>query len=116
VFLSSIPDQYGRKIIFISLLIGSSLMHLNILFAINPQHLLIIHFLSGICSFAYGMSSVLVAEYIPRNLSNLIMSFTNAIYPLSGITVGFYFLIINNWRLLFLFTTIWPYHKKWTRV
>ena len=106
VFLSSIPDKYGRKIIFISLLIGSSFMHLNILFAINPQHLLIIHFLSGICSFAYGMSSVLVAEYIPRNLSNLIMSFTNAIYPLSGITVGFYFLIINNWRLLFLFTTI----------
>lgn len=105
VFLSTIPDKFGRKNIFTILMIISCILHFNLLFALGPNHLVVLYFLSGVASFAYGMSSVIVSEYAPRNIAGIIMSLTNAIYPLTGITVGFYFMFINNWRLLFVFTT-----------
>ena len=106
VFFSTIPDKYGRKNLFLLLLVCSCFLQINTFFAINPTHLIFIFFFSGLASFAYGMSSVIVAEYIPRSISNIIMSFTNAIYPLSGIGVGLYFYYINNWRLLFFIFSI----------
>ena len=34
------------------------------------------------------------------------MSFIDAVYPFMGFVEAIYFLFINNWRILFLFTTI----------
>lgn len=106
VFLSSVPDTYGRQKLYKLLMIISLVLHINLLFALGPMHLVVLHFLSGIASFAYGMSSVIISEYIPRNIAGIIISFTNAIYPISGITIGCFFMFINNWRVLFLITTL----------
>ena len=106
IILSAVPDSYGRKNIFTILNILSCFMHINLLFVIGPVHLVLIHFLAGFFSFAYGMSSVIVSEYIARNVSGIVMSVTNGIYPMTGIAVGFFFLFVNNWRLLFIFSTI----------
>ena len=106
ILLSSVPDNFGRKKIFQILIILSLFLHFNLLFTLGPVHLILVHFLSGIASFAYGMSSVIVSEYSPRSIAGIVMSITNAIYPLSGISIGFFFIFVNNWRILFLFTTI----------
>ena len=106
VFLSSVPDTYGRQKLYKILMVISLVLHVNLLFAFGPIHLVVLHFLSGIASFAFGMSSVIVSEYIPRNIAGIIMSFTNAIYPFSGITIGLFFMFINNWRVLFFITTL----------
>ena len=50
--------------------------------------------------------SLYVAEYIPKENSAISMSFIDAVYPFMGFVEAIYFLIINNWRILFLFTTI----------
>ena len=47
-----------------------------------------------------------MAEYIPKENSAISMSFIDAVYPFMGFIEAIYFLIINNWRILFLFTTI----------
>lgn len=104
--LSSVPDNFGRKRIFQIMMILSLILQINLLFVLGPVHLVIIHFFAGIASFAYGMSSVIVSEYSPRSIAGIVQSVTNAIYPLSGILVGFWFFFINNWKTLFLTTTI----------
>ena len=106
VMLNSIPDKYGRKNIFKILVFLSCLLQLNLFLTIGPVHLVIVHFLSGFSSFAYGMSSVIVSEYSPRNIAGIVMSVVNAVYPLTGIVVGVYFMFINNWRLLFFLTSV----------
>ena len=106
VLLSAVPDKFGRQKIFKILMILSCILHINLLFTFGPLHLVVVHFLCGIASFAYGMSSVIVSEYSPRNIAGIVMSITNAVYPLTGIAVGLYFMFVNNWRLLFLITTV----------
>ena len=51
------------------------------------------------------MSSLIVAEYLPRNVSNIIMSIENGSFPLAGIIIGLFFCFINNMKLLFFITT-----------
>ena len=106
IFFTPIPDKYGRKTIFQILEIISLFLQLNLLFAIGPWHLLLIYFLSGVATYTYGMSSIIVAEYLPRNITNIVMSITNGSFPLCGILVGIFFCIFNNMKLLFLITTL----------
>ena len=61
---------------------------------------------SGFVSAIYGNFSLYVAEYIPKESSAIAMSFIDAVYPFMGFLEALYFLTINNWRLLFLFTTL----------
>ena len=55
ITLASIPDKYGRKKIFQILIVASLILHLNLLFAIGPIHVIITFFLGGLCSFSFGM-------------------------------------------------------------
>jgi len=52
------------------------------------------------------MSSLIVAEYLPRNISNIIMSIENGSFPLAGIVIGIFFCLINNMKLLFVITLL----------
>ena len=82
VLFASIPDKYGRKTIFQILQVISFLLQLNILFAVGPWHLFFVYFFSGIATFTFGMSSIIIAEYLPRNVSNIVMSICNGSFPL----------------------------------
>ena len=62
-------------------------------------------FFSGIATDGFGMSSIIVAEYLPRNISNIIMSIENGSFPLAGIIIGIFFCFLNNMKLLFIITT-----------
>ena len=99
--LSSIPDKYGRKNIFKFLLVLSCILHLNLMLASGPIHMMILFYFGGFFSFAFGMSFFIVTEYLPSTITGTVMGVVNALYPAGGVFIGFYFLYVNNWRLLF---------------
>ena len=104
IIFAPIPDKYGRKTIFQFLQIISLFLQINSLFAVGPWHLIFIYFFSGLATYGYGMSSIIIAEYLPRNISNIIMSISNGSFPLCGIIIGLFFCLLNNMKLLFIIT------------
>ena len=106
IFITPLPDKYGRKIVLQICLTISCFLHFLILISFSPFFLSIVCIISGFISSIYGSFSLYVAEYIPKEHSAMIMSAINSIYPFMGFMETIFFLVINNWRLLFLFTTI----------
>ena len=106
IFITPLPDKYGRKIVMKIFLTISCILHFLILISFNPFLLSVLCIISGFVSAIYGNFSLYVAEYIPKEISAMTMSFIDAIYPFMGFIEALYFMSINNWRLLFLFTTI----------
>ena len=106
IIFAPIPDKNGRKTIFLIIQVLSLIIQLNILFAIGPWHLVFVFFFSGLLTYGFGMSSIIVAEYLPRNISNIIMSIENGSFPLAGIIIGIFFCFINNMKLLFVITSL----------
>ena len=106
IIITPMPDKYGRKIVLKIFLSISCIMHLILLTSFNPLLISITCITSGFVSSIYGNFSLYVAEYIPKENSAITMSFIDAVYPFMGFLEALYFLTINNWRLLFLFTTI----------
>ena len=106
LIITPLPDKYGRKIIFQITLTISCIIHYLILFSFNPLLLSLFCIISGFISSIYGNLSVIVSEYISRDISGIIMSIVDAIYPTMGFLEAFFFMTINNWRILFLITSI----------
>ena len=106
LIITPLPDKYGRKIIFQITLTISCIIHYLILFSFNPLLLSLFCIISGFISSIYGNFSVIVSEYISRDISGIIMSIVDAIYPTMGFLEAFFFMTINNWRILFLITSI----------
>jgi len=105
IFLSPIPDKHGRKEIYKILIIVLFILHLNIFFAINEWHIILINVLMGITSYAYSMSTLIITEYIDRATAGIVMSVNNAIFPFSGILIALFFVYVNNWRFLFFISS-----------
>ena len=106
IVITPLPDKYGRKIVLQICLTISCILHFLILTSFSPLLLSIVCITSGFISAIYGNFSLYVAEYIPKEKSAMTMSIIDAIYPFMGFMEALYFLFINNWRILFLFTTI----------
>ena len=106
IFITPLPDKYGRKIVMKIFLTISCILHFFILISSNPFLLSVLCIISGFVSAIYGNFSLYVAEYIPKEISAMTMSVIDAIYPFMGFIEALYFMSINNWRLLFLFTTV----------
>ena len=100
LLLSPLPDKYGREKIYKFLLIFCLIVNLNILFPLGPWHLILSTLLIGLLSFAYSMSTLIVTEFIDRNIAGIIMSLNNAIFPLTGIVCALYFIFFKNWKVL----------------
>ena len=105
LLLSPIPDKYGRKIIFKIIIAISLIIHINLIFLTNPLHVIITNILGGISSFAYTMGFYIIIEYIRSDLTGFVLGLFNGVYPLFGVFLGFFFLTINNFRILFAITT-----------
>lgn len=101
VFLSPLPDKYGRKEIFNIILIALFVLQLNVFFAINEWHLLLTNFLLGITSYAFSLCVLLITELFDRENAATMISFVAATYPLSGIIGTLFLTCFNNWRALF---------------
>ena len=62
--------------------------------------------MNGLISSIFVNFSLYVAENIPKENLSISMSFIDSVYPFMGFVKTIYFLVINNWRILFSFTTI----------
>ena len=102
VIMAPLPDKYGRKTIFQILEVCSCIILFNNLFVFNPWQLALLYFLSGFCSYNFGMSSVIIAEYLPRNIANIVMSVCNGSFSTVGVLAGIYFNVFNN-KFIYLF-------------
>ena len=105
VFLTPIPDKYGRKSIFKFFIALSLIVHINLMLVINPFHIIISTFIGCFTAFSYYMGFYIIVEFIRSDLTGSVLGVFNAAYPLFGIFLGFFFLTINNCRILFLITT-----------
>ena len=106
IIISPYPDKIGREIIYKYFFIGVFICHLNLLFNIGPIHIILINLVGGFISFIYSLSFVVITEYLSQSITGKVFGFFSAIYPFFGVLMGIYFLTINNYKLLFLFTTI----------
>jgi hypothetical protein len=52
------------------------------------------------------MFGVIMSEYLSSNYRTYVMTLANAVYPMSGLILAFFFMTINNWKLYFTFVAI----------
>lgn len=101
LFLSPLPDKYGREKIYKILMLTNFLLNANILFSINFWHILIANFFLGISSFLFSMSTLIITENFDIKSAGIVQTINQTIFPVTGILVGIFFLVVNNWKILF---------------
>ena len=101
IFLTHYPDKIGREKM-LKIMMSYSLLVMFLQF-INSSafQTLIFNLLGGIDTFTYSMCCYIVTEYLPRNWSGLAIGLLNGLYSLVGILMGFFFMYINQWRIIF---------------
>jgi OCT family organic cation transporter-like MFS transporter 4/5 len=102
---SSLPDIYGREVIYKTLIGLLLILHFSILTASSAFTIVVANFFFGIGAYACTMSTLIITEYIDRKTAALLMSANSAIFPITGIVCALYFMFVNNWRLLFFIST-----------
>jgi MFS family permease len=106
VLLSPIPDNYGREKIYKILLFCVFAVHLCFLLSSSLVGISVLNFIAGVVSYCYSMSTLIITEYLDSKFSGIIMSLNNAVFPMTGILLAFFFMYINNWRVLFCITSL----------
>ena len=48
----------------------------------------------------------IVAEFFNDNIRGIVVGLLNSFYPLGGVLLGIFFMTINNWKILYLITTL----------
>ena len=84
----------------------SLFFHFNLLFAIGPIHLILITFLGGIINALFAISFALFTEFFLKEKNGILIGIFNAVYPLFGIFLAFFFMFAKNWRYLYVITFI----------
>ena len=64
------------------------------------MHLVIIFFITGVCSYTKSLCNIIITEYMQSSITAVVISFSNSMFPIFGISVGVYYLFINSWRII----------------
>ena len=100
------PDKIGRLPVLKFLMLINIFAQVNYLFSINFYHILFISFFSGFATYCNSVLSLMIVETMDPIWSGLTMSARSASYGLVGIILGFYFMLINNLKILLWFNLI----------
>lgn len=106
LLLSPLPDKYGRDKIYKILISANLILNINIFLSISIWHIIIANFFLGISSFVFSMSSLIITENFGLENGGIVQTINQSMVPITGILVGLFFLIINNWRTLFFFVSL----------
>ena len=101
-----LPDKYGRAKILKYVNFISLILHFNLLFSFGPIHLILINFIGGFFGQIYVLGYAIFTEFFPKEKNGFLIGLYNAIYPFVGIFLCLFFLFFNNWRLLYLITSL----------
>ena len=99
-------DKIGRLKIMKTCVVISLILYLNQLFCIGKIHLILINLLGGINYPFYSIAYALFTEFFSKNNNGVLIGIFNAIYPLAGIFLSFFFMISYNWRILYLIASL----------
>ncbi len=100
IIFETFPDKYGREKIYKVLSIFELFLYANLIFEFGLIHIIIIMFFIGINLYLFPLSYVVMEEFVVDDLG-MIFGIMNAIYPLGGIMVAFWFKKVNNLKMLF---------------
>ena len=103
IIFETIPDKYGREKIYKYLSVIELFLQINLILDFSFIHLTIILFFIGINLYVFPLSYVVIEEFIVDN-QGLIFGIINGIYPVGGILIGFWYMTVNNTKLLFSIT------------
>ena len=106
IFLTSYPDKNGREKIYKIFSILSLILQINLMFEINLIYSCLVYLFGGFVAFSYSMCFSIAAEFYNDELRGILIGILNAIYPFGGVLLGIFFMTINNWKILYLITTI----------
>ena len=101
IIFETFPDKYGREKIYKYLSLFGLFLQINLILDFGMIHLIIIFFFIGINLYIFPLSLVVVKEFIIDDLG-IIFGIVNGIYPFGGILIAFWFMTINNLKLLFI--------------
>jgi len=100
-----LADQYGRKIMFNGILIVLFVLILNIYYAINEWHILFVHLVMGLISFSVSLTSIIITEFIDKELKSTIITMCNISIALCSMLYSLYFWLVDDWKLLIFIHT-----------
>lgn len=100
------PDRIGRVPVLKFLMIINIVAQVNYFFNLSIQHVLFVAFFSGFATYCNSVLSLLIVETMDSTWAGIVMSARSASYGLVGITLAFYFMIINSLHLLLFLNII----------
>ena len=106
IFFSPLPDKLGREKIVKYSMVFSCFLHFNLFFCLNGFHLILINFFGGMNSFIYVISIICITEYLPIESNGINIGVFNIMKPLYGFYLYFMLQFHENWRIIFLWTSI----------
>jgi MFS family permease len=107
ILFSWIPDQDGRARLYKALMSSLFIFHvLPLLFANGPIFIIMNNFMAGVAGYCSSLNTLVITEMLDRESAGMVMSFASAVFPITGILVAFFFMFINNWRILYAITSI----------
>ena len=104
LFVSPLPDRYGRSIFMKVISVLSLFFHINLLLANSIFHLIVINFLAGMTTSVIAVGFSLFTEFFPKKNNGFIKGIYNAVYSVFGIFLAFFFYVSPNWRYLYVLT------------
>ena len=105
-FLGNIIDIYGRQQPFKFLILINFILMINLYIVFNSVHLIIIFFITGVCSYTKSLCNIIIMEYMQSSITAVVISISNSMFPILGISVGVYYIFINSWRIIVLILVV----------
>ena len=98
LILGNVIDIYGRQHPFKLLILTNLILMINLYFVYNPLHLVIIFFITGVCSYTKSLCSIIITEYMQSSITAVVISISNSMFPILGFSVGIYYIFVNSWK------------------
>lgn len=104
--LSKVPDNYGRRKIFIILNIVTSIALFQLCFLYHYAQIIISSFILGLASLNLSIGSIILNETLDPSTSGLVMGIANAMFPLSGIINTLIIYFFSSWKIFYFFVCL----------
>ncbi len=104
--LSKVPDNYGRRNIFIILNIVTAIALIQLCFLYHFAQIIISSFILGLASLNLSIGSIFLNETLEPSTSGLVMGIANAMFPLSGIINTIIIYYFSSWKIFYFFVCL----------
>lgn len=98
---SQAADKYGRRPVYLILTYINTVV-IGLFFIINnPKVMVFLMFTLGMTFQIYTIVPIIISEYMSREYYAIIVTYTNLLYPITGLLIAYFYLHVNNYEVLF---------------